>query len=128
MKLHVWNHGNEFRLQSEITGTLIVSALVMSFHGISQSHFWNNKRREISFEKLFKLFKNNAYKLYDALLLSLTELCNSFLLLFKKIFSTCVKDSRKSRPSSLSAVTDLDNSKDVVFLDENELLCFVVEN
>ena len=104
LKMHVWSHGNQFRLKCELLATLIVATIIMSFHGLAQAMLWRTAKKEISFEKLFKLFKNSAYQLFSALTLSLRELQQTFRDLFAQIQKYCKKESRKSRPSSLQAL------------------------
>ena len=106
LKLHEWSHGNEHRLQCEILGTLIVAAIIMTFHGLAQALIWKKDKykNKISFEKLFKFFKNNAYELFDALESTLKKIQVLFQSLFLRAFLNCKKESRKSRPSSLHAV------------------------
>jgi len=111
LKLHEWNHGNKFRLQCEILGTLIVAAIIMMFHGRAQSLLWNKDAHEISFEKLFKLFKNKAQLLFDGILLSVKTLRNTIRKLLQLILSRCIKEARSSRPSSIQALETLDNQK-----------------
>lgn len=111
MKLHEWNHGNDFRLQCEVLGTLIVAAIIMMFHGCAQTILWNEDACEISFEKLFKLFKNKAQLLLEWIPLSTQRLRRSLRDLFKFILSDCMKEARDSRPSSVQALETLDNQK-----------------
>ncbi len=104
MKLHVWNHGNEFRLRCEILGTLIIAAIIMAFHGIVQAMNIQNSNTEISFEKVFKLFKNNAYEILEAVTLPLKRLRRFVRNFFNLIFDNCRKESRTTRPSTLQAL------------------------
>lgn len=104
LKIHESNHGNKFRIQCEIIGSLIVAAIIMSFHGLAQALLWKKHQQEISFEKLFKFFKNNSYSLFHLPQLSASKLKGFFTQLFFQVFQQCKKETRKSRPSSIASV------------------------
>ena len=107
LNLHRWNHGNEYRIQCEILGTLIVAAILMIFHGLAQALIWREDQyhNEISVEKLFKLFKNNAYQLLNALKLAIRDIRALFKNLLTQILKKKKKESRKSRPSTMHSVS-----------------------
>lgn len=124
MQLHVWNHGNQFRLQCEIIGTLIVAAIIMSLHGITQNWLWKQDFSEISFEKLFKLCKDNAGIFFDAISLSATNIKRIFQDLLRRIRQSCIKDSRQNRPSSLLVVATKYSITKITFLSTRKLIPF----
>lgn len=109
MNLHSWNHGNAFRLQCEILGTLIVAAIIMTLHGLSQFLLSQQGLREMSFEKLFKLSKNHAYTFFHSLSSSFAHLQPFFRNFLLLVTRSCFKESRISRPSSLQRIIDLHN-------------------
>ena len=104
LKIHEWNHGNVFRIQCKIMGTLIIATIIMKFHGLAQ--YWSYKidKKEISIEKIFKFFRNNSQILFNAVTLSYEKLKAFFNETFIHIQEQCKKETRTSRPSTIKAV------------------------
>lgn len=99
--IHRSNHSNKFRLQCEIYGALIVAALLLLIHGCLQQYLWKNDSLELSFDKLFKYFKNSAHLLFEILT---SPAYLSLKLLRSSLHFICLHCIKVSQPSRLSSL------------------------
>ena len=104
LALHKTNHKNPFRLACEVFGTLIVAALIMKIHGLIQHKLWKEQKLEVSFEKLFKFLKNEAYLFLQMVCDKSMPIKATLRKLIHRILIICVKDTRPTRKTSLQKV------------------------
>jgi len=67
------NTSKEPRLQCELLGRLLVASLIQQIHAEANIDLWNKKRKEISFDKLYKRFQERLFLIKEKLLLSLLK-------------------------------------------------------
>lgn len=104
MQIHIANHANEHRLLCEIYGTMITTALLFFIHNNFQIHIWNTKHKEISFEKLFKFFKNHASVFMD-LIISRNLTTKSSMAFLSRALAFSIAISQPSRSSAFQNIT-----------------------
>ncbi len=73
LSIHQSHTKNVSRLKCEIYGKLILAVLVNRIHACINYQLWNEKRRELSFDKFYKRIQERAFALLALLLLSAQE-------------------------------------------------------
>ena len=101
LKIHKSNHDNGDRLQCEIYGKLIVACFICFIYGTANSCIINNYGQELSFDKVYKFFKNHASELFSNIKLGTKHIYKFIRLFFKKFLFRCLKFYQNSRKSSL---------------------------
>lgn len=106
LNINHWNHANHNRLFCEIYGSLIISVLVAITHNKLQVVTWKKDNTEISIEKLYKFFANQAALLFE--LIIRRKAVSSFFDRF--IESACrfsIRLKQRSRTSSIQNINFL---------------------
>lgn len=101
-QLNITTHTkNPQRIFCEIYGRLIAAALTTNIWGQLNSCLWEEDRKELSFDKLFKRIQQRAFNLLEAIKTDLM-LAKKFLLdTINHCLKNCIKLKQRSRISSL---------------------------
>ena len=95
LRVHRCSHGNRHRLLCEVYGTMIIALLSLYTHAGLQ---WLHKA-EMSVEKVFKLLRNNAYRLLESI--NNNRLMPAWISLLKMAANSCRKAYQPSRMTTL---------------------------
>lgn len=111
--IHKSNTGKENRLRCEIYGKLITSVLIHRVHAEINIRLWNNNKRELSMEKLYKRFQERAFIILDLLLLSIHKAIEYLQNEIPRLIKNCLKSQQRSRLSTLDML-ELGTSKQLI--------------
>jgi len=92
---------NPHRIFCEIYGRLIAAALTCNIWGQVNSSLWNEDRKELSFDKLFKRIQQRAFSLLELIRKDLDLAKNYMLETLSCCLKNCIKLKQRSRISSL---------------------------
>ena len=101
LHIHQSDTGNENRLRCELYGKLIAALLIHRIHGAETNWLWENKRRELSMDKLYKRIQERAFTILSLLLSSTSGAITYIREQIKRILPTCLKHKQRSRLSTL---------------------------
>ncbi len=101
LAIHQSATSKEPRLLCELMGKLIMAILIHRIHADANIHWWNNKRQEISMDKLYKRFQERSFILANLLLVSLSKAVRYLISELSLLMKDCRKLKQKSRLSSL---------------------------
>lgn len=121
------SHGNKSRLLCEIYGTLILAAISQRVHGVAQELAWRTKRQEISIEKVFKLVKQTAFIILQALTTVTHNITYILIKFAQSIKKQCIKIKQPSRTTSMQKVLLACQEKCSAFINSNEIIAFGAE-
>ncbi len=102
--IHKSNTGKENRLRCEIYGKLITAVLIHRVHAEINIRLWNNNKRELSMEKLYKRFQERAFIILDLLLLSLHKAIEYLQAEIPRLIKNCLKSQQRSRRTTLDVL------------------------
>ena len=100
LEIDISAHHNQFRLQVEIFGTMIVALLILQILNASQCRVWKLNHVELSLEKVFKMFINQLSNLIEIALKSAKNFRNVLAVLLGSVINDAKKDSSPSKPST----------------------------
>jgi len=102
--IHKSNTGRENRLRCEIYGKLIVAALIHGVHAEINIRLWNNNKKQLSMEKLYKRIQERAFIILDLLLNSLQRAIGYLQTEIPRLIKSCLKLKQSSRRSTLEII------------------------
>lgn len=102
--IHKSNTGRENRLRCEIYGKLIVAILIHRVHAEINIRLWNNNKKQLSIEKLYKRIQERAFIILDLLLISLQKAIDYLRTEIPRLINSCLKSSQQSRRSTLEII------------------------
>ncbi len=114
LSLHRSHTKNLSRLKCEIYGKLILAVLVSRIHAHANNQLWNQKRRELSFDKFYKRIQERAFALLDLLIWSAQEAARYLYAQTQRLTKNCLKLRQRSRRTTLETIegpTDLSVEK-----------------
>jgi hypothetical protein len=106
LNINYWNHANHNRLMCEIYGSLIIAVLVSIAHNSLQFDAWRKDKTEISIEKLYKYFSNQAALLFE-LIIRKKDSYTHFNRFFEYAFRFSIRLKQRSRRTSLQNINIL---------------------
>lgn len=104
LHIHHSNTANINRLKCEIYGKLICAVLIHRIHGVINCNLWNNSKKELSFDKLYKRIQERGFYIMLLFLQSTNKVVEYFSIEIKRLISNCIKYHQPSRISSLQLV------------------------
>jgi IS4 transposase len=99
--IHKSNTGKENRLRCEIYGKLIMAVLIHRVHSEINIRLWNNNKRELSIEKLYKRIQERSFIILDLLLSSLHKAIKYLKNEISRLIKNCLKSKQRSRQTTL---------------------------
>jgi hypothetical protein len=99
--IHKSNTGKENRLRCEIYGKLIMAVLIHRVHAEINIRLWNNNKKQLSMEKLYKRIQERAFTILDLLLISLQKAIDYLQTEIPRLIKNCLKSSQRSRQTTL---------------------------
>jgi len=102
--IHRSQTGKENRLLCELYGKLIMAVLIHRVHADINIRLWNNMRREVSMEKLYKRIQERAFIILDLLLVSLQKAIDYFREELSRLIKNCLKSRQRSRRTTLEII------------------------
>lgn len=104
LRVHQSDTGNEHRLRCELYGKLISAAIIHRIHAAETNRLWNNQRREVSMEKLYKRIQERAFTFMRTLLANVGEAIEYLRTQLTILIPLCMKDRQPSRPTTLECI------------------------
>jgi len=104
--IHRSNTQNEYRLKCEIYGKLIMAILIFRIHGEINARMWNSKKRELSFEKLYKRIQERAFHIFELLKISISSAIIYLSNEINRLIKNCMKGKQLSRKSTLEKIDE----------------------
>ena len=101
LQIHQSNTGREPRLRCELYGKLIGAVLIHRIHAIINRPLWNQHRKELSMDKLYKRIQERAFTLLTLLLSSIPKAIAYLAKELQHIARHCLKCTQPSRPTTL---------------------------
>lgn len=99
--IHKSNTGKENRLRCEIYGKLIMAVLIHRVHAEINIRLWNNDKKQLSMEKLYKRIQERAFIILDLLLISLQKAIDYLVTEIPCLIKNCLKSTQLSRRTTL---------------------------
>ncbi len=110
LHLHISDTGNIHRLRCEIYGKLIVAIFIHQIHGYYNGKYWNEKKREISMDKLYKLLQPKGIVILEKIIVSISSAIKYLKQTLKKIINRCMKGKQNSKSTTLKTLDSLSSS------------------
>jgi len=104
LSIHRSHTKNLSRLKCEIYGKLILAVLINRIHAHANNQLWNQKRRELSFDKFYKRIQERAFALLGLLLLSAHEAAKYLFAEMQRLTKNCLKLRQRSRQTTLELI------------------------
>jgi len=101
LRVHQSDTANEHRLRCELYGKLIMAALLHRMHAAANNNLWNNSRREVSMDKLYKRIQERAFTLLGHFLSSFLQAVSYLHNELKVLMRYCTKTRQRSRMTTL---------------------------
>ena len=98
---HKSNTTKENRLLCEIYGKLIMAVLIHRVHAEINIRLWNNNKRQLSMEKLYKRIQERAFIILDLLLISLQRAIDYLKSEIPRLIKNSLKSKQRSRRTTL---------------------------
>ncbi len=102
--IHKSNTGKENRLLCEVYGKLIMAVMIHRIHADINIRLWNNKRRELSMEKLYKRLQERAFIILHLLHQSLKKAIDYLQDEIPRLIKNCLKCHQRFRRSTLEVI------------------------
>jgi len=96
----------EYRLKCEILGKRIMAVIIRGIPLSLNAILWTTQKREVSFDKLYKLIQERAFSLLQNILHNVTTAIKQFLREIKRLIPTCIKNRQPSRKTTLELLED----------------------
>lgn len=106
LSIHRSNTKNVHRLKCEIYGKLIMALLICRIHGGINAKLWNSKKRELSFDKLYKRMQERAFHILELLLTSISCMITYLSKEINQLIGNSMKCKQPSRKSTLQLIHD----------------------
>jgi hypothetical protein len=106
-QIHQSSTANQYRLQCEIYGKLILLSISQAFHGSLNSMAWNSTGREVSSNKVAKRIKQRAFLFMKMMSISLEVFLIVFFEEMRGCLLNCLMLTQKSRQSTLQQIASL---------------------
>lgn len=107
LRIHSSNTTKVYRLKCEIYGKLIMAVLIHGIHSSVNSNMWLTKKREVSFDKLYKRIQERAFSLLQNILISIYTTVKQFLREINRLAIACIKTRQPSRKTTLELLEDI---------------------
>jgi len=108
LKIHVSSvRKNHYRIKCELYAKLILVAMVHTIHQKVHSYTWTIKKKEISFDSLWKYIIARAESLHEAIKKSPSAYLKMINSLFKPIIKICEKKYQPSRKTTLQMIDEM---------------------
>lgn len=104
LMIHNSNTQNVHRLKCEIYGKLIMAILICQIHGGINAELWNVKKRELSFDKLYKRIQERAFHIFQLLLVSRSRTINYLSEGINRLIRNSMKCKQVSRKTTLEII------------------------
>lgn len=101
MCIHKSTTGKINRLLCEIYGKMIMAIIIHRIHAVRNIMIWNNKRREVSMDKLYKRIQERAFVILGLLLKSPTAAIQYLETEIENMMKICLKNKQRSRKTTL---------------------------
>ncbi|MBF8278471.1 MAG: transposase [Candidatus Brocadiaceae bacterium] len=92
---------------NELYGKLIMVVLIHGIHSSLNSNMWLTKKREVSFDKLYKRIQERAFHLLQNLLITVFTAVKQFLREINRLANACIKTRQPSRKTTLELLEDV---------------------
>jgi hypothetical protein len=108
LRMHESNvRKNHYRLKCELYAKLIFAVITHTIHKHLHHYMWNKKRREISFDKLWKVIVSHSESLHEAIMKSMKSFCDKVNSLLGKMIKDCEKLHQPSRKTTLQMIDEM---------------------
>jgi len=107
LAIHHTNTANIHRLHCQLYGTLILAALMQHLYATLNNDLWNERKEQLSPDKLFKRLQERAFMLAQLLTTSPVTGLRYLRLSIQHILPNCIKRRQRSRLSSLQTIHQL---------------------
>jgi len=108
LRIHVSNvRKNPWRIRCELYAKLILAVMVHSIHQKVHYHTWTIKKKEISFDSLWKYIIVRAESLHKAMIKSAFSYLNMINSLLPSIIKVCEKYHQSSRKTTLQMIDEM---------------------
>ena len=101
MCIHKSTTGKINRLLCEIYGKMIMAIIIHRIHAEKNIMLWNNKRREVSMDKLYKRIQERAFVILGLLLKSPIAAIKYLETEIENMTKICLKNKQRSRKTTL---------------------------
>ena len=95
------------RVQCEIYGKLIAAIIIHRIHAFYNAKYWNQKKREISMEKLYKLIQPRGIMIFKEMMQSISRVIKYLEKTIKKLIKNSLKGKSKTKKTTLETLNDL---------------------
>lgn len=106
LRIHSSNTAKVYRLKCEILGKLIMAVIVHGIHSSLNAIMWTTRKREVSFDKLYKRIQERAFSLLQSILRNVVTAIKQFLREIDRLVSSCIKTRQPSRKTTLELLED----------------------
>lgn len=106
LRIHSSNTAKEYRLKCEVLGKLIMAVIIHSIHSSLNATLWTTRKREVSFDKLYKRIQERAFSLLQGILHNVVTAIKQFLREIDRLTSSCIKTRQPSRKTTLELLED----------------------
>ena len=106
LRIHSSNTAKEYRLRCEILGKLILAVIIHAIHSSLNAIMWTTRKREVSFDKLYKRIQERAFSLIQSILHNVVTAVKQFLREINRLVSSCIKTRQPSRKTTLELLED----------------------
>lgn len=107
LRIHSSHTTKIYRLKCELYGKLIMAVIIHGIHSSLNSNMWLTKKREVSFDKLYKRIQERAFHLLQNLLISVFSAVKQFLREINRLANACIKTRQPSRKTTLELLEDV---------------------
>ena len=101
LRIHSSHTAKECRLKCEILGKLIMAVIIHSIHSSLNATLWTTRKKEVSFDKLYKRIQERAFSLLQSILHNVVTAIKQFLREIDRLVSSCIKTRQPSRKTTL---------------------------
>src|SRR3990172_2031165 len=98
---------NHNRFKCELYAKLILAVIIHTMHHHLHHYMWNKKRREISFDKLWKFIVSRSESLHEAIMKSMEIFSHKVNTLLEKMIEECEKLHQPSRKTTLQMIDEM---------------------
>ncbi len=107
LRIHSSHTTKIYRLKCELYGKLIMAVIIHGIHSSLNSNMWLTKKREVSFDKLYKRIQERAFHLLQNLLITVFTAVKQFLREINRLANACIKTRQPSRKTTLELLEDV---------------------
>lgn len=99
--IHICKTGKINRLLCEVYGKMLMAIIVHRIHTDRNIMLWNNERREVSMDKLYKRIQERAFIILELLLKSPDSAIQYLESELESLLKNCLKNKQRSRRTTL---------------------------